>query len=286
MIKVYKHLPEGVHSSQVHQNKFPAGELRINVGDCSRCTCVQIEVKFQTNEDLVALMTVSNAVWQTILLGCKVELILAYVPYDRQDRVCNPGEAFSLVELCSLINNMEFDSVRIADPHSEASTGMLDSVQVTTQADIWVPVLQNLKLEQDFVICSPDKGARLKSEGIAEALNVRYIQADKTRKLSTGKIIEFNVKAEEVQGTVVIVDDICDGGGTFIGLAQELKKLGADKVILMCTHGVFSKGLTGLFTYIDEIHTTDSLTYADSFRGVNGLIVHTLDLNSSVVPTT
>lgn len=63
--------------------------------------------------------------------------------------------------------------------------------------------------------------------------------------------------------TCFIVDDICDGGGTFIGTAAMLKSKGAAKVVLIVSHGIFSKGerLEG----IDEIFSTDS------FRSLEGV---------------
>ncbi len=66
----------------------------------------------------------------------------------------------------------------------------------------------------------------------------------------------------------VIVDDICDGGRTFIELAKTLKEGGAQRVVLYVTHGIFSKGIYPLEKYIDEVYTTNSfpqkvLEYSD-----------------------
>jgi ribose-phosphate pyrophosphokinase len=56
----------------------------------------------------------------------------------------------------------------------------------------------------------------------------------------------------------LIVDDICDGGATFVALARKLREAGAIEVSLFVTHGIFSKGkdLEG----IDNIYTTGSFT--------------------------
>ena len=59
----------------------------------------------------------------------------------------------------------------------------------------------------------------------------------------------------------LIVDDICDGGGTFSGIAQVLRANGAEKIYLCVTHGIFSKGIE--INGIDEIFTTDSYASPD-----------------------
>ena len=84
--------------------------------------------------------------------------------------------------------------------------------------------------------------------------------SDKTRDVMTGKITGFEVYADDLKGkSCIIVDDICDGGGTFAGLAIELRKKGARKVHLIVTHGTFSKGLTTL-TNFDSVITSSAIT--------------------------
>jgi len=56
----------------------------------------------------------------------------------------------------------------------------------------------------------------------------------------------------------LIVDDICDGGGTFLGLAKELKSKNAGKLYLAISHGIFSKGFESLAKDFQKIFTTDS----------------------------
>ena len=96
------------------------------------------------------------------------------------------------------------------------------------------------------------------------ALCFLYINVNPTswrdRDVKTGKLKEFIVYANDIDNQdCLIVDDICDGGGTFIGLAEELKKKGAGKLYLAVTHGIFSKGFDGLDQYFEQIFTTNSI---------------------------
>ena len=55
-----------------------------------------------------------------------------------------------------------------------------------------------------------------------------------------------------------IVDDICDGGRTFIEIAKYLKEadsIDSSRIHLMVTHGFFTKGLGVFDGLIDHIYT-------------------------------
>jgi len=78
----------------------------------------------------------------------------------------------------------------------------------------------------------------------------------------------------------LIVDDICDGGGTFLGLGEELKKKNAGPLFLAISHGIFSKGFDELVKVYEQIFTTDSFRTIDDERinqiKLNQLIKHVL----------
>ena len=89
----------------------------------------------------------------------------------------------------------------------------------------------------------------------------------KERDPITGKILSILPadSSRKLNGeTVIIKDDICDGGGTFIPVAKDLRGRGAGLVGLYVTHGIFSKGFSSLYDYIDFIITTDSYYSAKS----------------------
>lgn len=53
----------------------------------------------------------------------------------------------------------------------------------------------------------------------------------------------------------MIIDDICDGGATFLAIAGQVKPA---HLTLIVTHGIFSKGLDALAEKFDSIITSDS----------------------------
>lgn len=113
---------------------------------------------------------------------------------------------------------------------------------------------------EDFHLVCPDSGANKKMKDLQKGImHDSLIKCDKTRDTQTGEISGFEVYANDLEGKpCLIIDDICDGGGTFIGLAKELKKKNAGKLYLAVSHGIFSKGYVELDKYFDGIYTTDS----------------------------
>ena len=87
----------------------------------------------------------------------------------------------------------------------------------------------------------------------------------KERDLKTGALTNFKTTTTDLSNqTCFIIDDICDGGGTFSGTAKMLKEIGATKVILIVSHGIFSKGTD--IEFVDEVYTTDSYRFLEKIH--------------------
>lgn len=247
---------------------FPAGELGVKIdgahwrlAGAPTATRHTVIARIQSSRDLVALIMVTDALRR--LDPIPVHLVLPYVPYGRQDRVCVSGEAFSLKVVAGLINGLGFETVTTFDPHSDVTGALIDRLVIKTQVQIvnqWDDLRARL-MNKSVVLVSPDAGAGKKTAALAAYLGKGdYVRADKKRDLETGKLTGTVVYADDLTGqTVAIVDDICDYGGTFVLLAKALKAKGAAKIILYVTHGLFGKGLDPLFEAgITEIWTTDA----------------------------
>ena len=191
-------------------------------------------------------------------------LFLGYTPYARQDRVCNKGEALSIKVFGDLINSMNFSEVMVVDPHSDVVGACINNCKVYSQAEIIsdFTLLTREVAWVDTLLVSPDAGAIKKSEEVSRVLGADLVQGVKKRDTSTGVLSGFGVV--DPNGLVagrhcLIVDDICDGGGTFLGLAKVLKEQGAGSVSLYVTHGIFSNGIAHLLDNgIDHVYTTDT----------------------------
>ncbi len=188
----------------------------------------------------------------------KIEVFIPYFPAARQDRVMIKGEALSVKVYADILNALNLNSVTVYDPHSEVVSALLDNCKVLSNHNFIKKVIQDIN--EDIILISPDGGALKKIYKLTHALGgVEVVECSKSRNVRTGKISDFKVYAEDLKGkSCLIVDDICDGGGTFLGLAKELKNKNAGKLYLAVSHGIFSKGLTEFSKSFDKIYCTDS----------------------------
>jgi len=179
------------------------------------------------------------------------DLILPFVPGARQDRLNDAGDfLFTAKSVAKMINARRFPRVTIVDPHSEVTPGLIDRCEV-------VPAAWCFPKQSYAAVIAPDAGAEKRALGVATKLEVQLYHAWKRRNISTGAISGFGVEPLPVGiGRVLVVDDICDGGGTFLGLAGQLGTMTAD---LFVTHGIFSQGTAPLLSRFGTVYTTDSI---------------------------
>lgn len=258
--------------------KFPGGELGVKIEHYSLLGCdVRIKATIKNSDDLIGLGLLKNAI--DAYFPRSVDLLLPYVPYSRQDRMCETGESLSLKFFADYINYMNFREVVLFDPHSDVTSALIHRCTIHTQLDI-IGNFERLKrfcLSQDLVFVSPDAGANKKVFKLCQYFNEKgFVKADKVRDTKTGFIEKIEVYYEDFKRSdMIIFDDICDGGATFIALAKVLKEKNAGNIYLYVTHGIFSKGLDVLFDAgISKIFTTDSrcdLTTSDE-----RLVIHTI----------
>lgn len=187
-----------------------------------------------------------------------IDLVMPYIPYARQDRTMDSGESFSLKVFATILNTANFNKVTCIDSHSDVAPALINNYNEISR----IPYVKQAidTLPDDLLLINPDVGAKKKNLALAVKTGKDLISCDKKRNTRTGTLYGFEVYADNLQGKpCLIVDDICDGGGTFIGLASELKKKNAGPLYLFVTHGIFSKGLDPLLSHFDHIYTTNSI---------------------------
>ncbi len=222
-----------------------------------------IVARIQNANDAMAIAFIKDAIQQWDGTNPTINLFMPYIPYARQDRVCDKGESFSLKVFGDYINSLGFDKVRVVDPHSDVTKAVFDNLEIVTQLDVISGWRELSNCIGKTILVSPDAGSVKKISDIAKYFShSKVIRADKLRDLATGQIKETIVYCEDLQGQdVTVCDDICDGGFTFTELAKELRKKNAGRIHLYVTHGIFSKGFQLLFkSGISEIWTTDSFS--------------------------
>jgi ribose-phosphate pyrophosphokinase len=249
--------------ADVTRSTFPGGEscIRINKKELVSKWAF-IEFRFENNGDLIDLAMMVDACRRHYDAETKYLLIMPYLPYARQDRVCNPGESLSVKVVCDFINGLKFDEVRVKDIHSQVGVALLDNLKHDTLNDCAYPLF-NYERPENTCLVSPDAGAEKKVFDFAKEHGYNsVIRATKVRNVATGKIERTTIidPLAVTNHSYLILDDICDGGRTFIELAKAIKD---DKdyfgqpIKLYVTHGIFSAGLDKLSEMFDTIYVSN-----------------------------
>lgn len=188
--------------------------------------------------------------------GFRSALKIKYLPYGRQDKNVANDTTFALHAFAELLNTLDFEEIIIVDPHSEIAIERIHN----SRAQYPKEQLQIVILATTTTLaCYPDKGAVSKYTKVYEQeIGSAFIYGDKVRDQLTGNITNYKLNGNPAGRSVLIVDDICDGGMTFKILAKDLLAAGATEVNLFVTHGIFSKGLRTLHeSGINRIFTQD-----------------------------
>lgn len=242
---------------------FPGGELQVQIPELPHAITGDVTVlaRLQSADDFVRLLLTTEVLSRVHRAGPK-HLVIPYFPYARQDRVMQRAEAFSLKAVARVINALGYDDVVTCDPHSDVTPALVDNLQVVAQVDLvgGHEELCALLREPLAIVVAPDAGAAKKAFAVAQRFSLPLVTASKVRNTSTGGIsgTEVTTGPSLAGRDAVIVDDICDGGRTFIELAKVLRTNGARRVFLSVTHGIFSQGLGVFVGLIDGIYTTDT----------------------------
>lgn len=242
--------------SHVKQFVFPGGEVGIKLQQpIYDQSFVKITAHMQDSEDVMALLLVVDAIRRQAR-NTRLTLSMPYIPYARQDRVCDEGEALSMAVFAQLINSCNFDEVIVLDPHSDVSVALLNNVRVIQQVEVFKSIKQYWG---NTIIVAPDAGAYKKSHKFAQEVGAKgVVSCNKVREMSTGNILGMELMGEiDLQSNYLVLDDICDGGRTFIEVASLFTGSGV-KLELAVTHGIFSKGLDVVASCYDHVYTTTS----------------------------
>lgn len=168
-----------------------------------------------------------------------IDLFMPYIPNARMDRVENQDELFTLKYFAEFINDLKFDSVEVLDPHSNVSAALIDNISIIEPTEIISKLFETVISERNTILFFPDEGAMKRYSHIASNCDVPYVFGMKKRDWHTGEILGLDVLGETdvVSGkNILIVDDICSRGGTFLHSAKALKAMGAIDIDLYVSH--------------------------------------------------
>jgi ribose-phosphate pyrophosphokinase len=218
--------------------KFSDGEFQPVFQESIRGDMVfLIQSTFSPSDNILELLLMIDAVRRAS--AYKVVAVIPYYGYARQDRKDKPRVAIGSKLIANMIVAAGADRVITMDLHAPQIQGYFDiPVDHLDSSAIFIPYIENLKLE-NLTFAAPDVGSANRIREIASFFNAEMVICDKHRKRANE--IASMVVIGEVEGRdVVLIDDICDTGGTLAKAAGLLKEKGARSVRALCTHPVLS----------------------------------------------
>jgi ribose-phosphate pyrophosphokinase len=251
-------------------SKFPDGQQTVDLtdwADLNRYTDpVKITTRLNSFKDVELLICAVHAV-RNIKADCQIALYVPYFLGSRSDRKFVDGGVNYLKQvICPIINSLNFFTVIVLDPHSDVLEACLNNYEKVDNHLLVKYALTDIDNKRDaqerICLVSPDAGAYKKIFDVAKKFGInRIITANKVRDMKTGNIFrtEIPVLDQHEDLKYVIIDDICDGGRTFVELAKAIKEgRPSTKIYLVVTHGIFSAGYAQLGEYFERIYTTNS----------------------------
>lgn len=215
---------------------------------------MNITWNFESEREIIDLFSLR------VLTGkAKWHLHIPYLPYARQDKEGDNDSTFNLTVFAHLINELKCTSVYAVDVHNHsAASDLIHNFHNIDVTDLQNRAIGNFEAD---VIAFPDSGAFTR---YGNKLNMKTLIFEKKRNQATGAIEGHKLTSFptiDPYAKVLIVDDLCDGGATFISVAKALHEVSPDiEVGLYVTHGVFSRGREHLLNNgITRLYFTNSL---------------------------
>lgn len=251
-------------------SRFPDGQQSITLdmvdADLPNKITVSITSRLNSFKDLEIIIAANQALREFSYVE-NVKLNVPYFLGARSDRKFEAGTSNYLkTVICPIINAQNFSRVTVLDPHSDVLEACLNNYHKHNNHRLVKDALTKIDnkdgAQSRICLVSPDAGAYKKIFDVAKEFKIdNIITASKVRDIKTGKILRTDIPTLDQHNDIkyVIIDDICDGGRTFIELAKAIKgSRPTAKVYLIVTHGIFSAGFKELSQYFEGIYTTNS----------------------------
>ena len=250
--------------------KFNDGEIQIHINESVRGKDVFIVQSSCQNEN----QSVNDTLMELYLLvrtmkrssANSITAIIPYYGYARQDRKTTSRVPISAADIAMMLEMAGVDRVVTIDLHCGQIQGFFHNAPVDNlfAYSLFASYVESKNLD-NIILVSPDAGGVERVKRFTEALHKKGIEAEMaliSKERAKAGIIASMSLIGNVQGaTAIIVDDLCDTGGTLVKAAELLKDQGATRVFAIITHPVFSNAAVDKIrnSVIEEMIITDTI---------------------------
>ena len=169
----------------------------------------------------------------------RVTAVIPYFGYARSDKKDRPRVPIAAKLVANLITTAGAHRIMTIDLHAAQIQGFFDiPVDHIYAAPVMVKYFQDNPLD-DLVVVAPDTGGAERARAYAKRLDAGLALCDKRREKAN--VAEVMNVVGDVRGkNCIVVDDMCDTGGSLTKVAEALKNAGAERIHTCFTHPVLS----------------------------------------------
>ena len=221
----------------VELKRFSDGEIWVKYGENIRGSDVFIiQPTNPPADNLLELLIMVDAAKRAS--AKRITAVIPYFGYSRQDRKDQPRVSITAKLIANLITVAGADRVMTMDLHAAQIQGFFDiPFDHLYGSPMFISLLENLK--ENLVVVSPDVGGIKIARSYAKRLHADLVVIDKRRpKQNLAEVVHIIGSVENKD--VLLVDDLIDTAGTFVGAIEALKKNGALNIYGAVTHPLFS----------------------------------------------
>jgi ribose-phosphate pyrophosphokinase len=228
----------GCEPGKINIQRFSDGEIQTTFLESIRGDMVfLVQSTFAPSDNLMELLLMIDAARRAS--AAKIVAVIPYYGYARQDRKDKPRVAIGSKLVANMLVAAGADRVITMDLHAPQIQGYFDiPVDHLDSSAVFIPYITLLKLE-NLTFAAPDVGSTNRVREIASYFEAEMVICDKHRKRAN-EIASMVVIGDVTGKDIVIIDDICDTGGTLAKSAALLKEKGARSVRALITHPVLS----------------------------------------------
>lgn len=232
-------------------SRFPDGEVQITLKEFTRKDTIKVMCRITNVDELFLVKQVFDILDRNDVV---YDVFISYLMGMRMDRVMDFNRPFTLKIVANILKNSNAREFEILEPHSSRTYREFGTYEKSMPE-----VLNRL---DGYQIVIPDAGAKDRYEDVFfYDYPADTIFCSKVRDIETGEILRIQVDNPEVisDRPMMILDDLCDGGGTFLGIAEAIRIIKPDaKLNINIVHAVNGVGLQRLSGAFDHVYITNS----------------------------
>lgn len=254
----------GVAEATPKYFQFPDSQphLMLELGDVNNLLSCEINTSINCPNDLFNVAMALDILKRT---GRQITLNIFWLFGSRMDRPIDQNQPNTFKVVCDMIKTIaDGVTINLLDIHNPKAVSFnFNEISIKPFVD---QAINDFSPGCDIYF--PDKGAADRYSCLFSE-NTNILRGGKLRDSLTGKLSGFCLESgERKSNDIIIIDDICDGGGTFLGQLQILKGLGYNMIALYTTTGIYSKGFEALSEF-DALYFTNSFIFnSDSSQGL------------------